>query len=138
MEEQRKGIDTWAVVEIMGHKRIAGRVTEEPIAGTNMLRIDVPEVDGRPAYTVYHGGSAIYGITPCSEELARRAAADLAYASGSPLPVYIPELEDAHRTLDEVKRATEALGRERQLTSGTMPAGDRNDWSDWDDDGKPF
>jgi hypothetical protein len=137
MDEQRKGIDTWAVVEIMGHKRIAGHVTEEPIAGTNMLRIDVPAVDGRPAYTVYHGGSAIYGITPCTEELARRAASDLAYMVGSPLPVYVPELDEAHRTIDEAKRATEQL---RQLASGPDPRdNDRSSWADaeWDDD-KPF
>ena len=38
--EQEK-FDLWCVVELFGHSRIAGRCTEQNVAGTNMLRIDV-------------------------------------------------------------------------------------------------
>jgi hypothetical protein len=34
---------TWAIVEVMGHQTFAGFVQEQVIAGTAMLRIDVPE-----------------------------------------------------------------------------------------------
>jgi hypothetical protein len=59
----------------MGHKRFAGMVTEESLGGTNFIRIDVPEIDGVPAFTKLFGASSIYCITPCSEETARKAVA---------------------------------------------------------------
>ncbi len=63
--------DHWAIVEIMGHQRIAGRVSEETIAGASYLRVDVPQVEDLKAFTKYFGTSAIYAITPVSEEIAR-------------------------------------------------------------------
>ena len=67
-------IDTWAIVELFGHSRIAGKIYEKPIAGTNMLVVDVPETKKQPAFTRMLGGAAIYAINPCTEELARLAA----------------------------------------------------------------
>lgn len=32
----------WAIVELFGHARIAGRVTEQVIAGQGFIRADVP------------------------------------------------------------------------------------------------
>lgn len=87
--------ECWAVVEMLGHRKIAGRVTERPVAGTTLLQIDVPETAGHPAFTRLIGGGAIYAITPCSEEVAR-AAAEQCYAE--PLPVYIPRQLGAGRT----------------------------------------
>jgi hypothetical protein len=40
---------TWAIVEVVGHVECAGFVTSETIAGSAMLRIDVPEVKERAA-----------------------------------------------------------------------------------------
>ncbi len=34
--------ETWAILELMGHRRLAGFVTEQEIGGANLLRIDVP------------------------------------------------------------------------------------------------
>ena len=42
---------TWAIVEVMGHVEYAGFVTAETIAGSAMLRVDVPEVKDRTALT---------------------------------------------------------------------------------------
>lgn len=56
-----------AIVELMGHQVIAGRITEEEHVGSKLLRVDVPEVNGRPAFTKFFGSSAIYGITPTDE-----------------------------------------------------------------------
>lgn len=63
--------DAWALVEVMGHRRFAGRVTEQTIAGAGFVRVDVPEQDGRPAFTKVFSPTSIYAITPLSEETAR-------------------------------------------------------------------
>lgn len=61
----------WAVVELMGHRRLVGYCCETELAGGKMLRIDVPENGGNPAFTEFHGNQAIYGITPVEEDVAR-------------------------------------------------------------------
>jgi hypothetical protein len=69
--------ECWGIVEIMGHLTIAGQVSEQSIAGVNMLRVDVPAVGGLDGYTKFFGGGSIYAITPTDEETARAAAAGL-------------------------------------------------------------
>lgn len=64
----------WAIVEIMGHQQVAGKVSEETIAGSAMLRVDVPEVEGQTAFTKFYASNAIYAITPTEERIARAAA----------------------------------------------------------------
>jgi len=63
--------DLWCIVELFGHAKIAGRCTEQNIAGTNMLRVDVPETDSIPAFTRFFGSGAIYAINPVDEQTAR-------------------------------------------------------------------
>jgi hypothetical protein len=65
---QQEKLDLWAVVELFGHQKIAGRITEQNIAGTNMLRVDVPETSTQPAFTRFFGSAAIYAINPADEE----------------------------------------------------------------------
>lgn len=64
----------WALVELMGHQRISGRVTEAEIGGCNFIRVDVPEDENHQALTKYLGPASIYGITIVSEETARKLA----------------------------------------------------------------
>lgn len=78
--------DSWAVVELMGHVRTAGRVTEEERFGAKMGRVDVPRADGGFT-TVYFGGSSVYRLTPCTEEAARAVA-----IGNQPRPVHQWEL----------------------------------------------
>lgn len=59
----------WAIVELMGHVRLAGYVTEEEHFGAKLGRIDIP-FEGGPA-TQYFAGSAVYRVTPCTEIVAR-------------------------------------------------------------------
>lgn len=77
--------DHWAIVELMGHVRIAGRLTEVELFGAKMGRLDVPKDDG--FFTQYFGGSSVYRITPTTEEVARRIA-----EVNTPQPVYPYEL----------------------------------------------
>jgi hypothetical protein len=65
--DEMKGFEGFAIVEIMGHVKVAGRCSEQPIAGTNFLRVDVPEHDGQKGYTRFFGGGSIYSITPTDE-----------------------------------------------------------------------
>lgn len=71
-----------AVVEIMGHKRFAGKVTEQAVGGASFVRIDVPEIslptgDVLPAFTKLFGAASIYCISPCTEETARLFSASI-------------------------------------------------------------
>lgn len=75
--ESKPPFASWAVVELMGHQQIAGYVTEEPIAGTPMLRVDVPETASSRPFTKFFGASAIYGITPTTEAIATSQAQTL-------------------------------------------------------------
>jgi hypothetical protein len=61
--------ESWAIVELFGHNRIAGKCSEQNVAGSNMLRIDVPETDKNPAFTRLLGHAAIYAINPVTEEI---------------------------------------------------------------------
>jgi hypothetical protein len=61
----------WAIVELFGHVKLAGQVREAVQYGTRMLRLEVPAIDGRPGFTTFKGGGALYALTPCSEEVAR-------------------------------------------------------------------
>jgi len=69
--------ELWCLVELFGHQKIAGLCTEQNIAGTNMLRVDVPETDKQPAFTRFFGSSAIYAINPIDEQTCRFYAQNL-------------------------------------------------------------
>lgn len=63
----------WAVVEIFGHKKLAGKITApdgSDWAG-GMLRIDVHGEDGEST-TQFYGEKAIFSITPTTEAICRR------------------------------------------------------------------
>jgi hypothetical protein len=68
-EEQ---LESWAVVSLMGHKTLAGRLSEEERFGAKMGRLDVP--DGDKFATFYFGGASVYSIEVVTEEVARKAA----------------------------------------------------------------
>lgn len=58
-----------AVVELFGHQRIAGRVSEQSIGVATFIRIDVPETTQQPKFTRIVNPSAIYAINPVTEEV---------------------------------------------------------------------
>ena len=61
----------WCLVELFGHQKIVGKVSEATIAGGAFLRVDVPAFNGLQAFTRYYSPGAIYSINPVSEEVAR-------------------------------------------------------------------
>lgn len=76
--------ESWGLLELFGHQRLAGRISEQTIGGCHFIRIDVPAVDEVPAYTRFFTQGAIYGMTPTSEAVAQRLAAGLRARPVSP------------------------------------------------------
>jgi hypothetical protein len=79
--------DQYAILELFGHARIAGRISEQVFGGAALVRVDVPEVSyvereynkpertvTIPAHTRSFGGAAIYAINWCDEAAAKLAA----------------------------------------------------------------
>ncbi len=107
----------WAIVELFGHQRIAGAISEASFGGDTFTRVDVPEVswpeevwvDGRrevqtrtiPAHTKLLGGKAIYGIEIVDEATALATAQAIRRA-----PLHVYTLKEALAGLTQ---------RERQL-----------------------
>lgn len=72
---EKSTFDEWALVELFGHARIVGRVTEATIAGGAFIRVDVPNDDGSEVvFTRFFGPSAIYSMSPIGKELALQLA----------------------------------------------------------------
>lgn len=83
MAETRETFEGWAILELMGHRRLAGFVSEQDIAGSAFVRIDVPgyihteptgEQDERGKATQFYSPQAVYCITPTTEQTARATA----------------------------------------------------------------
>lgn len=76
---ETKPFESWAIVEVMGHRQFAGFVCEQAIGGASFVRVDVPEVkageETLPGFTKLLGAGSIYAISPCTEETARAYAA---------------------------------------------------------------
>ena len=65
MSEPFKG---WVILELMGHRRLAGYVVEQEVAGAGMLRIDVfAGQDEAAIATQFYSPSAVYCMTPSTE-----------------------------------------------------------------------
>jgi len=79
----------WAIVEIMGHRRLAGFVREVEMYGGKLLRIDSYEgTNEAPTMTQFYVVGSVYCLTPTTEETARRAAT----AIEAPKPIALWEL----------------------------------------------
>src|SRR5437868_2096159 len=70
MTDDKDKLETWAVLELMGHQRIAGFVREVSLGSAAMLRVDVPEIDAIPAFSKFIAPGALYAFTPCTKEVA--------------------------------------------------------------------
>ncbi|MPR36601.1 hypothetical protein [Salmonirosea aquatica] len=74
MQDQTTTTEFWALVELMGHQKIAGKLSEQVLGGSSFIRIDVPELPDSPAFTRLLTDKAIYAINPVTEEVARHMA----------------------------------------------------------------
>lgn len=69
----------YAVVELFGHVRLVGRVSDVERFGAKMLGLEVIWED-RLLPMSFYGGGALYGVTPCSPAAAQRAQVRSRYA----------------------------------------------------------
>lgn len=72
-----EGLGEWAVVEVMGHRFHAGRVSEQFVAGHGFLKVEALAVsaDGDERWsTVLYTPSALFSIRPGTEEQVRKEA----------------------------------------------------------------
>ena len=108
------GFTGWAILELMGHRRLAGYV--QPVAqyGGEQLRIDV-YVDGsvRPVLTQFYGGAAIYCLTPSTEALCRAYSAH--NEAGKPVAIW------------ELPRPSEPVRRAEDTPEAYIEVGDPGD-----------
>lgn len=76
-EEQtnvREDFEGWAIIELMGHVRMTGRLTEVERFGSKIGKLDVINKDGEFVATQFFGGASVYRITMCDEDTAREMA----------------------------------------------------------------
>ena len=103
-DENKAAFEGWAILELMGHRWLAGYVQEATIAGGAFIRIDVADgtIDDVPdclqnvppddaTATQFYSPAAVYCITPTTEAMARAVA-----RGNKPAPVQRWELEPAN------------------------------------------
>lgn len=77
MEKKTETAEVWAVVDLFGHTRVAGRISDHVIGGETFIRIDVPANGDQPEFTELYGKGAIYSIKFVAEDIARGIAKGL-------------------------------------------------------------
>lgn len=102
-EKPKEKFEEWCLVELFGHQKIVGKVTEATMAGGAFLRVDVPSFNGEAAFTRFYGPSSIYSISPISEEIARGMIAQYRHepVSRFDLPQLAEKLEESPHENDQ-------------------------------------
>lgn len=99
----------WAILELMGHRQLAGRIREVQRFGVTLCQIEMDRGPGEEPVVQFYGGAAIFGVTLTDEATVRRIQARGAQYAG---PVQVPAWRPALPAPDEVTRsdAGEARG----------------------------
>jgi len=84
--------EEWAILELMGHRRLAGLIREQTIGSASFIRIDVFVNGDQAIATQFYNPDAVYCMTPVSEDLARQVA-----KRDQPEPVSRWELPDEEK-----------------------------------------
>lgn len=91
-------VEEYAIVEIMGHRTIIGRITEVMRFGGTLMSIE-PIYRGELLPAVLINAASIYQFTPCSEAVAKAQAPkstwDLPPSVRFSIPVHLLEAADA-------------------------------------------
>lgn len=99
MENQK--LELFALVELFGHTRIAGKVTEQTVGSSTFIRVDVPETNSQPSFSRLLNPSAIYAINPVTELVAKEMAERIETA-----PIESWDINRLHQKLIEMKEAS--------------------------------
>lgn len=60
-----------AIIELMGHQKMAGTISDAAMGGGAFIRVDVPETTTSPKFTRFLNPSSIYAINPVTEDVMR-------------------------------------------------------------------
>lgn len=66
---QTEKLELFAIIELFGHQRISGKVSEQTVGSSTFVRIDVPETSISPKFTRIVNPTAVYAINPVTEEV---------------------------------------------------------------------
>lgn len=114
--------EQWAIIELMGRSKVAGRVRTDDVFGSTLIRIDVPFGNDFSTQFV-NPDSAVFRITLVDEELARAAASSCQMS-------------------DPVSMSVSQVLRERSIREAAVllnpkPASD-DTGKNWDEDDRDF
>jgi hypothetical protein len=115
--------EAWAILEIMGHVKLAGFVSEQTIAGSAFIRIDVPASGSVEGFTRFFGSSSVYSLSPVTEETARDVA-------GRMRSTPINEYDISEQLKEKWKRSVPALPGPPMEQSEDWDDEDTSDFSD--------
>jgi hypothetical protein len=93
IDKQAETSEMWGIVDLFGHTKIAGKISEQTLGGAAFVRVDVPYVPGVEAHTRLFGNSAIYSISFTSQAIAESVARKI---QSKPISVY--DLDQESRT----------------------------------------
>lgn len=118
--------DMWAIVELMGHIALAGKITKPGEYG-GLWQIDVPE--GDTFRTEFFGSQSVYRIRMVSEEIAR------AYAPRHEVIAYDAPIVTREEHEAAMNSAREIIN-ELRTKLRALPEGKANpDIERWEDEG---
>lgn len=128
--------DSWAVVELMGHVQISGRVTKPGEYG-GLWQIDIPE--GETFRTEFFGSQSVYRVRMVSEEIARAYAKPHHAVIEYDAPIvtrdeYMNAMNRARDEYNQIRRENDEL-RRRLTAVNALPDGlSENGKEEGDDD----
>lgn len=79
----------FAIVELFGHTTLVGRIAEVERFGAKMMALE-PLFANELLPAVFHGGAAIYRLTPCSVEVAFARQPREAWQLPAPIRCIVP------------------------------------------------
>lgn len=108
----------WAIVELMGHVKLAGRLSEHQLGGQTLLRLDMPTENGQHIVQ-FISPSSLYRITPTTEKAARQVGMQrldpIAPSTWQRKLSYEDEYETNEEPMDDIDPLTVLLDACRDL-----------------------
>jgi len=99
---QTEKLELFAIIELFGHQRIAGKVSEQTVGSSTFVRIDVPETKTQPKFTRIVNPTAVYAINPVTEEVMIQMAEQI-----SVKPIDAWDIREMHKKLLALKGGPE-------------------------------
>lgn len=109
---------SWVVLELFGHKVVAGYMSRDETLGSPLIRLDVPATSRYPQFTRHYNPSAIYSVSYVSEDAARYTAESL---QENPVSVYVPALGDLNRMTEENRQMKQQLHLLQKAMNPRLP-----------------